>query len=488
MKLVGREEWDKLHVVRCGIDFTRLDAPTPPPAPDTPLRVLTVGRLVPDKGQTQLVEAVARLGERGSRSRPRSSATGRSAACSSARRASAAWTARCAWPARSARTRCPTASATPTSSACRASPRAFPCRSWRRWPSSVPSSPPGSWASPSSSSTASPAGSSRGQARRAGRRAGRARRRPRGPAVHGPGRARARPRPARHRDLRRAARRPVREGGMRPASTTLAERLVRRWWMLVLPALALAAAGVAIGLARCQCGRPRPGSASAAPTSPRRPTAGSPCWPTRSPRSSAASPSPTRRSPRRRAAPGSRPTRSAIASRSHRCRTPRCSVCWLPATARSRRRGWPRRHALDHRLHRGPQPAPRRPAALPGPLPRRRGSGQWARAPHPAPGQLEPLRVRRRAAPRAPGRPAAGLRARRDLPPAGHDRWDQRRNRAAGNPCPAVVGPILLHPEGRGDRTARRRPYRPPARGAHDALPRASRDPLRPVRRERDHC
>ena len=65
MKLVGREEWDKLHVVRCGIDFTRLDAPTPPPAPDTPLRVLTVGRLVPDKGQTQLVEAVARLGERG---------------------------------------------------------------------------------------------------------------------------------------------------------------------------------------------------------------------------------------------------------------------------------------------------------------------------------------------------------------------------------------------------------------------------------------
>ena len=37
---------------------------------------------------------------------------------------------------------------------------------------------------------------------------------------------------------------------MRPASTTLAERLVRRWWMIVLPALALAAAGVAIGLAR----------------------------------------------------------------------------------------------------------------------------------------------------------------------------------------------------------------------------------------------
>jgi capsular polysaccharide biosynthesis protein len=37
---------------------------------------------------------------------------------------------------------------------------------------------------------------------------------------------------------------------MSPAPSTLAERLVRRWWMIVLPALALAAVGVVLGLAR----------------------------------------------------------------------------------------------------------------------------------------------------------------------------------------------------------------------------------------------
>lgn len=64
MKLVGREHWDKLHLVRCGVD-PQVYAPAPPRAPDGALRVVCVGRLVPDKGQSLLVDAVAILRERG---------------------------------------------------------------------------------------------------------------------------------------------------------------------------------------------------------------------------------------------------------------------------------------------------------------------------------------------------------------------------------------------------------------------------------------
>jgi len=62
MKLVAEEHWPKLRVVRCGIDLTRYA-----PAHDraargaSPLRILTVGRLVAVKGQTVLLDALARL-------------------------------------------------------------------------------------------------------------------------------------------------------------------------------------------------------------------------------------------------------------------------------------------------------------------------------------------------------------------------------------------------------------------------------------------
>ena len=63
MKLVGREEWEKLHVVRCGID-AGVFTPRRPRA-GGPLHVLTVGRLVPGKGHALLLEALYALRARG---------------------------------------------------------------------------------------------------------------------------------------------------------------------------------------------------------------------------------------------------------------------------------------------------------------------------------------------------------------------------------------------------------------------------------------
>jgi glycosyltransferase involved in cell wall biosynthesis len=66
MKLVEPEHWSKLHVVRCGLDVAGIDFAETEREPSTgPMRVLCVGRLVPDKGQVLLLEAVAQLRERG---------------------------------------------------------------------------------------------------------------------------------------------------------------------------------------------------------------------------------------------------------------------------------------------------------------------------------------------------------------------------------------------------------------------------------------
>jgi glycosyltransferase involved in cell wall biosynthesis len=64
MKLVEREHWDKLHLVRCGVD-PEVYAPPPPRDDDGTLRVVCVGRLVPDKGQSLLVDAIGLLRARG---------------------------------------------------------------------------------------------------------------------------------------------------------------------------------------------------------------------------------------------------------------------------------------------------------------------------------------------------------------------------------------------------------------------------------------
>lgn len=52
-------DWDKIHVVRCGLDERLLET-APTPVPDVP-RLVCVGRLSEQKGQLLLVEAVARL-------------------------------------------------------------------------------------------------------------------------------------------------------------------------------------------------------------------------------------------------------------------------------------------------------------------------------------------------------------------------------------------------------------------------------------------
>jgi colanic acid/amylovoran biosynthesis glycosyltransferase len=68
MGLVGTEHWDKLRVVRCGVDLSRF------PVVDrsdrgTATRILNVGRTVPEKGQALLIEAVADLAARGMEAR-----------------------------------------------------------------------------------------------------------------------------------------------------------------------------------------------------------------------------------------------------------------------------------------------------------------------------------------------------------------------------------------------------------------------------------
>jgi colanic acid/amylovoran biosynthesis glycosyltransferase len=66
MKLVQPEYWSKLHVVRCGLDLEDLSPPDVDCVSSAgPLQVLCVGRLVPDKGQLLLLEAMAELCRRG---------------------------------------------------------------------------------------------------------------------------------------------------------------------------------------------------------------------------------------------------------------------------------------------------------------------------------------------------------------------------------------------------------------------------------------
>lgn len=58
-RAAGMDQWDKIHIVRCGIDtfeFAPSDAPFDAQAP-----FVTVGRLCPQKAQTLIVEAAARV-------------------------------------------------------------------------------------------------------------------------------------------------------------------------------------------------------------------------------------------------------------------------------------------------------------------------------------------------------------------------------------------------------------------------------------------
>jgi glycosyltransferase involved in cell wall biosynthesis len=64
MRIAHPRDWEKLHVVRCGIDtgsFTQ----RPPRNVAKPPRVLMVARLSPEKGHLVLLEAIKLLGDRG---------------------------------------------------------------------------------------------------------------------------------------------------------------------------------------------------------------------------------------------------------------------------------------------------------------------------------------------------------------------------------------------------------------------------------------
>src|SRR5690606_27538135 len=58
-----REDWGKVHVVRCGLDESFLDQ-QPTPVPSAP-RIVNVGRLNEQKGQLLLIEALGQLKARG---------------------------------------------------------------------------------------------------------------------------------------------------------------------------------------------------------------------------------------------------------------------------------------------------------------------------------------------------------------------------------------------------------------------------------------
>lgn len=63
LRLTSVDQWQKIHVVRCGVDETFL-ASDPDAAPSSP-RLVCVGRLCEQKGQLLLVEAAAELVRRG---------------------------------------------------------------------------------------------------------------------------------------------------------------------------------------------------------------------------------------------------------------------------------------------------------------------------------------------------------------------------------------------------------------------------------------
>ncbi len=60
---IPHADWEKVKIVRCGLDLQYIDPPSPRPLPTR--RLVCVGRICEQKGQLLLVEAAARLAARG---------------------------------------------------------------------------------------------------------------------------------------------------------------------------------------------------------------------------------------------------------------------------------------------------------------------------------------------------------------------------------------------------------------------------------------
>lgn len=65
MRFTDPEHWSKLHLVRMSVDTDRFSLPAPGVRAETPLRILQVGRLVPEKGTPVLIDALAAMKKAG---------------------------------------------------------------------------------------------------------------------------------------------------------------------------------------------------------------------------------------------------------------------------------------------------------------------------------------------------------------------------------------------------------------------------------------
>jgi colanic acid/amylovoran biosynthesis glycosyltransferase len=65
MRLVPEEHWPKIRLVRCGLDPRWFSGRRRDGRPSSPLRLLAVGRLAPEKGHAILIEALAEVARRG---------------------------------------------------------------------------------------------------------------------------------------------------------------------------------------------------------------------------------------------------------------------------------------------------------------------------------------------------------------------------------------------------------------------------------------
>jgi len=65
MRVSSPDHWEKLQVVHMSVDTDRFRPPAQPRRHDGPLRILDVGRLVPEKGAPVLLDAVTQLAGRG---------------------------------------------------------------------------------------------------------------------------------------------------------------------------------------------------------------------------------------------------------------------------------------------------------------------------------------------------------------------------------------------------------------------------------------